>query len=746
MMKLVLALAALAQLALGGEIDRAWLHDSLARVHPRLRSRWLSERDFSLPGYFESKVPESYGIQMTGKWGRGPSYEVTGRDSLVFLSLGSEVAIINFTDPDNPEVLSEPQAMGLVTQAAVRDSFLYVGTFTGAAGIEIWNIADLRSPAFRNRILTRLNDFCIRDSFAFVTQRSSPSNDTFKVYNLADPDNPRLVGACRDSGQAITVAGNTVILGDWNDLHALDVSDPANPRRVGQYPGWSVSVAARDSLCYATIDNPSQPGTQKLVVLDLSDPSQPYQVGLLEGAGGLDLYLADSLVFVSGYNAGVGYFQVLSVADPQLPRLVGQAPTLGDNWGAYADLLRHVALVADGPEGLQVFDISNPASPVDQATLLPAGSSLDVSPNGAAAAVANDWAGVKLLDIGAPSEPVELSAFDTTYQDPLCAAAALSDSFLFAGWSRWPYFRSLDATSPESLSMAGGCAAVQGWPQDITLRDTFAYIAGMRRFQIVNVSRPREPVLVGSCVLPDESGGMALCDTLAFVTNAPVKIIDIRDPVAPVVVGEVNRGAWNVFVQDTFAYLAGGNGLFTYSVADVHAPYLIDSTAWGADVFDVVVVDTLAYVGCRDGLRLLSVADPSSPRLLGYCATPYLVWRLTYAQPYVYAACAEAGVVVLETTQTGIAEPAVEPSALSRTVQLVPNPTRGLTRIVFGAGTSDATRVSVVDVAGRDVTPRKAVSHHAGEVVIDAEALGRGVYYVRVQSPGRSQFVKLVKN
>ena len=33
--------------------------------------------------------PESLNVRLVGKWGRGPAARVTGRDTLVFLALGS---------------------------------------------------------------------------------------------------------------------------------------------------------------------------------------------------------------------------------------------------------------------------------------------------------------------------------------------------------------------------------------------------------------------------------------------------------------------------------------------------------------------------------------------------------------------------------------------------------------------------------------------------------------------------------
>ncbi|MFO7639380.1 MAG: hypothetical protein R6X14_08850, partial [bacterium] len=245
--------------------------DSLSQVHPRLRGRWLAERGLEMPGINAplpaSPLSDSGGLRLVGKWGRGPSVAVTGRDSLVFLSLGSQVAIINFADPENPEVLSEPQAMGLVTRAAVRDSFLYIGARTGQAGIEVWNIEDPRNPVFRSRTPTLLSDFCVRDTFLYLTQAFSGPNDTFKIYSIANPENLRLLGACRDSGDAVTVTNNAAFLADRWGLYALDVSDPANPRRVGGYPGVPISVEARGNILCASFMDPNQPDWLRFEIL-----------------------------------------------------------------------------------------------------------------------------------------------------------------------------------------------------------------------------------------------------------------------------------------------------------------------------------------------------------------------------------------------------------------------------------------------------------------------------------------------
>jgi hypothetical protein len=238
---------------------------------------------------------------------------------------------------------------------------------------------------------------------------------------------------------------------------------------------------------------------------------------------------------------------------------------------------------------------------------------------------------------------------------------------------------------------------------------------------------------------------MSLQESLAFVPNAPTQVVNVADPAHPVVVAQIDRYAWNVFVKDTLAFFAGGNGLFIYSVANINSPYLIDSTAWNASVFDVVVVDTLAYVGCRDGVRLLSVTDPADPQLLAFSSTPYDAWRLTCAGPYVYVACSEAGICVFETTQTAVAEPRGLQPRLTGGTTVTPCPAGADAVLHFARHAGCGLSIMLRDAAGRRVDLPMTRTRLDGEVKLDLSLMGSGVYFVEVREGNRSTSVKLVK-
>jgi hypothetical protein len=216
------------------------VQESLSRVPPRLRGEWLDRRGLTLPPW-NAPLPttsrdDSLGLRLVGKWGRGPSWEVTGSGNLVFLSLGSEVAVSDFAQSSSPVVLSETQASGLVAKAAVRDSFLYVGCTGGWSGIEVWNVQNPAEPVFRSRIPSMLSDFCIQDTFLYLVQNGYGPSDTFRVHSTADPQSLRQLGFCLDSGYAVAVTGNTVLIAGNSSIAVIDVSSPAAPQRSRATP------------------------------------------------------------------------------------------------------------------------------------------------------------------------------------------------------------------------------------------------------------------------------------------------------------------------------------------------------------------------------------------------------------------------------------------------------------------------------------------------------------------------------
>jgi hypothetical protein len=739
-------------LAVFAVAGRSWLGeralmDSARSVPPKMRMEWLYQH-----GRMEDRrlrtedgpATADSGLVLRGKWGRGPAAEVTGKDTLVVLTLGSEVALLNFAKPDSPRVLSEIQFSSLTAQSYLEDSLLYTSS---NADLEVWNVANPTQPVKRGELLGAVGDFWIRDTFLYFIR-----SDTFHVLSIANSANLRELGSCVESGSVTTGSGNTVVVCQSGGLAFVDVSNPASPHQVGTYAcGRALTATARGNLVCASYAETGYPYTPHFITLDISTPSSPRLLANRSDLGGYDIFLDGPLAFVSGGDPGTEEplpFQILSIADSSHPTFVDSLrTTIMYPWGVWENSSMNRALVADEYDGLAVVDISNLNNAVLDTWVLKTGSSVDVHVDGNICYVAGYVSGTRLLDVSNPEYPVCISGLDTLFTDASNYSVTARDSFAFVGW-RNPYLRIVSVTDPLHPQMVAACS-VRDWPQAMVLRDSLLYLAEDYKFQVVNVARPRAPVVVGTCYLPSSSHGMCLWDTLAFVSTNPLAIVSMANPAQPETVGSIPY-ALGVSVRDTLAYVGStilaAPAFQVWNVANPVSPVAVDSIAVGGLVYSTVVVDSLAYLGCRDGLRLVNVSDPHDMRIIAWHSLPDIGYRLTYDSPYVYVATMDGGVCIFETTAVGITE---TPTPLDRKpgLRIGPCPARDWVDVIFTSPLTEPCRLRLFDVAGREVTLVKLVSGPSRErrTRISLRDMAPGLYFLRTGTEDWSGVLKIVK-
>jgi hypothetical protein len=169
---------------------------------------------------------------------------------------------------------------------------------------------------------------------------------------------------------------------------------------------------------------------------------------------------------------------------------------------------------------------------------------------------------------------------------------------------------------------------------------------------------------------------------------------------------------------------------------------MLDSI-WLVDVlYGVAVEDTLAFAG-GNNLHIYSVADPANVHEVASWRPPYGVSRLCYSAPYLYATCYDAGVCILETVMTGLAE---EHSLLKSEagVRAWPTVTQGALWIECRGRLTGQPRC--YDVSGAAVCASlQATSCGDGLWLLDLSQLPNGVYGVGGTLDGRILIQKIVK-
>jgi hypothetical protein len=691
-------------------------------------------------------------LELVGRWPFGgalrvrPSWNVAS-DSIVYMTDGSGIRVLDVSNPSRPQMIGQANCRGILdgqmengTGFVSRDTFLYVA-YMRTRGLQIFSVADPTRP-YELGDLPLSGDptgVALKDSFIIVVGWDS----VLRVINVANPHNPREVASLLlpDYGLGVDIKGNYAFVGCAHaGLVSVDISNPLNPLQRGQVAGftgiWVVCDTTRQ-LAYVA------GGAGGLHIINIADPSSLSRISTLATTPTIDVFKADTFLYLTGSTAYQSNFYVVSIADSAHPRLVGQSLTDGWSFSACALSPFSYAYTCDGWEGLHVISLANPASPQVDTAMLGAWGSQDLAVQDSLVFLANYWAGLKVISLASPQEPVEVGALDSANMTPYIGAIAVRDSFAFTMWQDGPgnqYFRSLDITDPRN-PVPSGTSLTLWEAKAIILRDTFAFVAEDYKFEVYNIAHPRQPVRIGSCDLTTSAGSMCLRDSLAFI--APnLHIVNVSDPAHPVLLSTSNSNSAGVVVKDTFAYCRAVTSLEVWSVADPTGPRLLTTVpalAWGGAID---IQGSVVYSGYYSGLEAFDITNPVAPARFAASATPDVVGRIKHDSVYVYAACVEGGLCIFRRCTTGLAESSG--ATVSSALRISPNPCAGLVDVQLVVGVTPVSFV-VRDVLGnRVMTSRQPQSRPGSSTRLDLRSLPDGCYFVSSEGLMAERPLKLI--
>ncbi|MBI4326678.1 MAG: immunoglobulin domain-containing protein, partial [Chloroflexi bacterium] len=305
---------------------------------------------------------------------------------------------------------------------------------------------------------------------------------------LLEPVTGQLLGSYSTSGR-LQVVGNLAYVADGAGLQVLDVSDPANIRRLGGFAkAWSaqgVHVVGNRAYVAAVL--------MGLDVFDVSDPGNIRRLGGRLGGfvtGGLayDVQAVGNRAYVADYAFDL---QVLDVSDPANIRLLGGFATSGH--AVSVQVVGNLAYVAEHPadlslpRGLQILDVSNPAnirrlggfdiSRTSQAAY-------DVQVVGNLAYLTDSDFGLLVLDVSDPSSVRQVGGYRTSgraYSVQVIGNLA----YVATGTSG---LQVLDVSDPANIGRLGGYDT-SGIASSVQVVGNLAYVAdGSGGLQVIRLS------------------------------------------------------------------------------------------------------------------------------------------------------------------------------------------------------------------------------------------------------------------
>jgi hypothetical protein len=489
-----------------------------------------------------------------------------------------------------------------------------------AGGVSPTAVGDALNVAFTGRILY--------GSAHAVKFRTIGANDyalvalgpTLMIYDVTTPTNPVLVGRF-DAGdviEAIDSAGNYAYLAAGSaGLAIVNVSSPAAPSLTGSYATSSsaLDVVVSGSLVYVAAS------LQGLLIVNVSTPSSPTLTKLVDTPGAAyGVAIAGTHAYVSDHTS----LQIVDVATPASAAIVGSttfAPDGGVSEGIAVS--GYYAYVANVGYGLEVVDISNPASPSRVAVYDTPGSAYDVVISGLYAYVADHGSGLRIVDISFPLVPVSAGTYNTSGLSLDVSLEGSTYAYVADG-SRG--LRVIDISNPAAPSEVGSRDDASGGVSDLAVQGEYAYVADASRgLRIVDVGNPSNPVAfnwaLGSVYAVAADEGFAYAGTITGL-----QVLDVSTPASPAYLGYVSlpTSAGSIALEGHYLYATvGSNGLRVVDVATPASPTIVGTLDTPGEAYQVVASGNTAYVADgAAGFQIVDISVPTAPVIGATVDTP----------------------------------------------------------------------------------------------------------------------------
>lgn len=590
--------------------------------------------------------------------------EVRMGGSTVYVTGDEALTVIDADDPNNPRVLGtvarEYGGVDFALQgnrAAVVDSS---GLFT------LLNVADPLQPLPYGSVALGQGRFyhhvAVDGNMAYVAysfyETGVHATNGLLLIDISDAAAPVVAGSFVSDGGAnfsyadmpwdeLAVSGGTafVLNAFVGDIHLVDVTDPALPSYIGQLdtPGQGVTdFRVADDVLFVVngwseqlkiydVSDPQQPvvtgevllpqtadfvevtaatvivGTNYggLFCVEANDPRRYPAIGVLAMPSARDMAVAGAHAFV----ATGGGLSVLDISTPTNPSVIAALPTEALT---SCVLLSGETLFLGGSDVLYLLDVRRPQQPTIISSIPLEGEAMDLHLAGALLFVAVEH-GLAIIDVSDPAQPLPLGGLPMIGQ---VRAVAVADDVAFVAVNCTAVegcnpLQVVDINDPEQLVVIGEMDLATDWLEDVEATGSLLYAVDRQNFFVFDGVDPLSPVNVATLVLPGIGRDISLAGERAYVAaaNGGVQVIDIADPLRPLLVGAVDVRGNAVKISPAGDWVYGLDGHFA-GMSFVALPLPVEGEAVIIhDPTSLTVTLPAALVAGPYDIRIFNAAD-----------------------------------------------------------------------------------------------------------------------------------------
>ena len=519
--------------------------------------------------------------------------------------------IIDISDPLHLKIVAEPQVGDIILGFTIDGNYLYAGTFSGF--VYIFDLTDPVNP----KLLSTLNaggdnttSIVVMGNYLYTTAKG-----TFSIYefDISNKTNPVLIAQWNDGSYLGWVYGYgkyLYFLSYNNYLRIYDTSLPGTLEQTASIttPEGIKSLFISDTLAYLGIYQDST----RFRIIDVADAHHPkiissiYWTDPILDVNNVGVSALMALVGNTGYIATNDGLWVIDESDIYNVKTLSFFITSSSaNWLAI-DSLKH-AYVATLFTGLKIIDYSDPSSPKLIGQYLPHDRVDYVSVSGNYAYVLGDT-DLQVVNISNPASPVEEDVIPLAYQRYNTGFGMIlaSGSKLFVIGETGKLF-TIDVSNPSAVKITN-IITTKYSPTYISLDKNYLYVTELdSAIEIYNVSdlfNVKSISTINKILISAQIQG----DYMYAITKCGFTVFSLTDPLKPAVVGCASNIPWgistnvSIVAKGNLVYLAYNNNVILMDVSNKTSPIVKDTllipTYTG--VRDISVVNNILIVAGAD--------------------------------------------------------------------------------------------------------------------------------------------------
>jgi len=283
----------------------------------------------------------------------------------------------------------------------------------------------------------------------------------------------------------------------------------------------------------------------------------------------------------------------------------------------------HITYLANGSDGLRIYDISNPTNFISVGHTNDGGLARRVAVQAQYAYLANTDDGLRIYDVADPTHPINVGHI----QDGAAYSVAVTGNYAYVA-TGVDGLRIYDISNPANPLAKGIVSNLNngGIAVDVVVSGNFVYLANdLDGFRIIDATNPGAPASVGFAHPGSAAAGVALQGQYAFLANNAdgIRIYDVSIPAMPNNVGQITDttlGSVNA-VALTGKYAVVGSsvaGLSLYDASNPTEPVILGRVNDGGSARHIAVIGNRVFLANGDdGLRAYDIGVVIAPFFQG---------------------------------------------------------------------------------------------------------------------------------